>query len=43
MVQDDGEMKYSIGKATFRANPTLDWHTHSTAQVLILLEGEAYY
>lgn len=43
LVQDDGEMKYNIGKATFRANSTLDWHKHSTAQVLIILEGEGYY
>lgn len=43
LIQDDGEMKYNIGKATFRANSTLDWHKHETAQVLIILDGEGYY
>lgn len=37
------DINYNITKATFRANSTLDWHKHSTPQVLIILEGEGYY
>ena len=36
-------MGYNITKATFKANSTLDWHKHSSAQVLIIVDGEAYY
>ncbi|MEA3427585.1 MAG: cupin domain-containing protein [Bacteroidota bacterium] len=43
LLQADGEINYNITKATFRANSTLDWHKHSSPQVLIILEGEAYY
>jgi quercetin dioxygenase-like cupin family protein len=43
IIQDDEELGYNITKATFKANSTLDWHKHGTAQVLIILEGEAYY
>jgi quercetin dioxygenase-like cupin family protein len=43
IIHDDTELGYNITKATFKANSTLDWHTHSTAQVLIIVEGEAYY
>lgn len=43
LLQDDGEMKYGISKATFKANSTLDWHKHVTAQVLIVLDGVGYY
>lgn len=43
VLQADGELTYNITKAKFRANSTLDWHTHSTPQVLIILEGEGYY
>ena len=35
--------EYHITKATFRANSTLDWHKHGTAQVIIIVEGEGYY
>lgn len=42
-LQADDDVQYNITKATFRANSTLDWHKHSTAQVLIVLEGEGYY
>lgn len=43
LLQADDDVNYNITKATFRANSTLDWHKHTTAQVLIILEGEGYY
>lgn len=43
IIHDDAELGYNITKATFKANSTLDWHKHSTAQVLIIVDGEAYY
>jgi quercetin dioxygenase-like cupin family protein len=43
VLQADGEINYNITKATFRKNSTLDWHKHTTPQVLIIVEGEAYY
>ena len=43
IIHDDAELGYNITKATFKANSTLDWHTHSSAQVLIIVDGEAYY
>ncbi|WP_291963081.1 cupin domain-containing protein [Maribacter sp.] len=43
IIHDDEELGYNITKATFTANSTLDWHKHGTAQVLIIVDGEAYY
>jgi len=43
LIHDDAELGYNITKATFKANSTLDWHKHGTAQVLIIVDGEAYY
>jgi len=43
LLQADEEINYNITKATFRANSTLDWHKHSTPQVLIIIDGEGYY
>ena len=43
LFRADGDLSYNITKATFRANSTLDWHKHTTPQVLIIVEGEAYY
>lgn len=43
IIHDDAELGYNITKAFFRANSTLDWHKHSSPQVLIVVEGEAYY
>ena len=43
IIHDDAELGYNITKATFKANSTLDWHKHSSAQVLVIVEGEAYY
>jgi len=43
IIHDDTELGYNITKATFRANSTLDWHKHSSVQVLIIVDGQAYY
>ncbi|WP_378182368.1 cupin domain-containing protein [Aquimarina sp. SS2-1] len=43
LFKDDEDLKYNITKATFRANSTLDWHKHSSPQVLIILDGQGYY
>ncbi len=43
IIHDDADLGYNITKATFRANSTLDWHQHSSAQVLVIVDGEAYY
>lgn len=43
IFHDVGDLGYNITKATFKANSTLDWHKHSTVQVLIIVEGEGYY
>lgn len=43
IIHDDAELGYNITKATFKANSTLDWHKHSSVQVLIIVDGEAYY
>lgn len=43
IIHDDAELGYNITKASFKANSTLDWHKHSSAQVLIIVDGEAYY
>lgn len=43
IIHDDAELGYNITKATFKANSTLDWHKHSSAQVIIIVDGEAYY
>ncbi|MCA0931309.1 cupin domain-containing protein [Lutimonas saemankumensis] len=43
IIHDDAELGYNITKATFRANSTLDWHKHGSVQVLVIVDGEAYY
>ena len=43
IIHDDAELGYNITKATFKANSTLDWHKHSSVQVLIVVDGQAYY
>ena len=43
LIHGDSTLGYNITKATFKANSTLDWHKHGTAQVLIIVDGEAYY
>jgi len=41
--QADDEFKYNITQATFSPNSTLDWHKHSSPQIIIIVEGEGYY
>ncbi|MCW5518907.1 cupin domain-containing protein [Aureitalea sp. L0-47] len=43
LLSADGDLDYNITKATFKANSTLDWHKHTSPQVLIYVEGEGYY
>ncbi len=43
LVAADDEFDQNITQATFSANSTLDWHKHTTAQIIIVLEGEGYY
>ncbi len=43
ILQEGGDLSYNVVKATFKANSTLDWHKHSTAQVLIIVDGVGYY
>ncbi len=43
LIHNDAELGYNITKATFRANSTLDWHKHASVQVLIIVDGRAYY
>ncbi|MGW9687252.1 cupin domain-containing protein [Flagellimonas sp. 2504JD1-5] len=43
LLQEEDSLGYNVTKATFSANSTLDWHKHSTPQVLIVLEGRGYY
>ena len=43
LMQADEELNFNITKATFKANSTLDWHKHSSPQILIVVEGEGYY
>ena len=43
LLQPDPDLNYNITKATFKANSTLNWHKHSSPQILIIVEGAAYY
>lgn len=43
LITADDDVNYNITKATFKANSTLDWHKHSSAQVLIYVDGQGYY
>lgn len=43
LLPSDSNFNYNITKATFSANSTLDWHKHGSPQILIIVEGEAYY
>lgn len=43
LLRSEVDLGYNITKATFRANSTLDWHKHTSPQILIIVEGEAYY
>lgn len=43
LLSADEDLDYNITKAMFKANSTLDWHKHTSPQVLIIVEGEGYY
>ena len=43
IIHDDKDVGYNITKAKFKANSTLDWHKHSSVQIIIIVDGEAYY
>lgn len=43
LLEAKGDVNYNITKATFKANSTLDWHKHSSPQILIYVQGEGYY
>lgn len=43
LVEADSSFDYNLTQATFSPNSTLDWHKHSTGQVLIVVEGKGYY
>lgn len=43
IIQADESLSYNITKAMFKANSTLDWHKHTSAQVLVVVEGKGYY
>lgn len=43
LLTADEDLDYNITKATFRANSTLDWHKHTSPQILIYVDGEGYY
>ena len=43
LIRADETIDYNITKAMFKANSTLDWHSHTSPQVLIIVEGEGYY
>ena len=43
VLEVEGDLDFHMTKATFKANSTLDWHKHATAQVLIYVDGEGYY
>jgi quercetin dioxygenase-like cupin family protein len=43
LVEADGDFNQNITQATFSPNSTLDWHKHTTTQIVVVLEGEGYY
>ncbi|MGX1023717.1 cupin domain-containing protein [Flavobacterium sp. CS20] len=43
VLEVKGDLNFHITKANFKANSTLDWHKHTSIQVLIYVEGEGYY
>lgn len=43
LLRADENLSYNITKATFKANSTLDWHKHTSPQVLIIVDGKGYY
>jgi quercetin dioxygenase-like cupin family protein len=43
LIVADEDFEYNLTQATFQSDSTLDWHKHSTGQVLIIVDGEGYY
>ena len=43
LLKADEAFEYNITQATFSPNSTLDWHKHTTPQIIIVIEGEGYY
>ena len=43
LIEADEDFYYNLTQATFQSDSTLDWHKHSTGQVLIIIDGEGYY
>ncbi len=43
LIEADDDFDQNITQATFSPNSTLDWHKHSTPQVLVVLDGVGYY
>ena len=43
LIVADEDFEYNLTQATFQTDSTLDWHKHSTGQVLIIINGEGYY
>jgi len=43
LIVADEDFDYNLTQATFQADSTLDWHKHSTGQVIIIVDGEGYY
>lgn len=43
LIRSDESIPFNLTKATFKANSTLNWHTHSDQQILIIVSGVGYY
>jgi quercetin dioxygenase-like cupin family protein len=43
LLKADDDFVYNITQATFSSNSTLDWHRHTTNQIIIVVEGAGYY
>jgi quercetin dioxygenase-like cupin family protein len=43
LLKADDDFVYNITQATFSSNSTLDWHRHTTNQIIIVVEGASYY
>lgn len=43
LIRAEDDFNYNITQATFSPNSTLDWHKHTSPQIIIIIEGEGYY
>ncbi|MGO4820995.1 MULTISPECIES: cupin domain-containing protein [unclassified Flavobacterium] len=43
LVEADADFNQNITQANFSPNSILDWHKHSTAQIIIVVDGKGYY